>query len=413
VLRYVTTGRWENDANLVARRDAEKRDLENLSLFRAVSFECLGADALQEFYRQSRNAISREIVFSERVVLPDLPGVEQAYIGVLPVREFMKLVLSNNNEILTSILYDNVRHWQDWNTVNSEMRSTLQDERQQMYFPLLNNGITVVARRVNATGNRMLVEDYQIVNGCQTTFVLHDSADVVTEDVYVPLRLIATTDPDIRDSVIKSTNSQTQISEDQLIALSEFPKKLEAFFLTYPDRSQLYYERRSRQYAAAEGIEKVRIIEMRTMIRSFAAICLDIPHRTTRNYKGLLRSVGTDIFHPDHRLEPYYAAAYAYYRLDWLFRNQVISAELKPARYHLMLAARLIHSNSRLAPLNSYAVTKWATEFCEVLWDDARSRQLFQRAAEEVKEAAEGNLHRDNIRTEPFTESLKRRLESL
>lgn len=48
---------------------------------------------------------------------------------------------------------------------------------------------------------------------------------------------------------------------------------------------------------------------------------LDEAHRTTRNYTALKEKVGTDIFGKEHRLEPYYAASFALYRLEFLFRS--------------------------------------------------------------------------------------------
>ena len=81
---------------------------------------------------------------------------------------------------------------------------------------------------------------------------------------------------------------------------------------------------------------------MTTLVRAFASIFRDMPHRTTRNYKALLRETGKEIFGPDHRVEPYYTAAFAYYRLDYFLRNSHVRAELKPARYHILLAARLL-----------------------------------------------------------------------
>ena len=42
----------------------------------------------------------------------------------------------------------------------------------------------------------------------------------------------------------------------------------------------------------------------------------------------------------------------------------------------------------------------------ESLWDDEGSRSRFEAAAHRVVEVAAGNLHRDNIRTEAFTDRL-------
>ena len=89
---YTTTGRWVDDQNLVARRNAEERDVQELNLFRTVSFQCLGASELQTLYRESKNAVTSEITFTARTEIPEVPHVEQAYIGVLSAPEFMKLV---------------------------------------------------------------------------------------------------------------------------------------------------------------------------------------------------------------------------------------------------------------------------------------------------------------------------------
>ncbi len=149
---------------------------------------------------------------------------------------------------------------------------------------------------------------------------------------------------------------------------------------------------------------------MTVLVRAFASIFLRSPHRTTRNYKALLRGIGTDIFNKEHQLEPYYASAYAHYRLDFLFRNQILPPELKPARYHLLLAYSLLIDNMRPPSLNSHEVKRYCNTLMESLWDDDQFRVHFETAAEHIREVAKGNLHRDNIRTETFTNDLLEQL---
>jgi hypothetical protein len=67
----------------------------------------------------------------------------------------------------------------------------------------MNNGITIIARNLTHTGRKFHVEDFQIVNGCQTTHVLYDQRDNLSDDVLVPLRLICTQDEDVIQDVIK------------------------------------------------------------------------------------------------------------------------------------------------------------------------------------------------------------------
>ena len=110
----------------------------------------------------------------------------------------------------------------------------------------MNNGITIIARDVRTTGNRFHIQDYQIVNGCQTSHVLYDQRADWTR-CYGARRLIGTADEEVIGAIVKATNRQTEVKEEQLFALSDFQKKLEAFFLTFDEPIRLYYERRSRR----------------------------------------------------------------------------------------------------------------------------------------------------------------------
>jgi hypothetical protein len=88
-LYYATTGTWTGDSVLEGRLRAVTDDLTVTNPFREVTFIPLGADGIQKFYRQTKNAIEREFLFENRVTIPDVPGVTQAYLGFLPVPELM------------------------------------------------------------------------------------------------------------------------------------------------------------------------------------------------------------------------------------------------------------------------------------------------------------------------------------
>jgi hypothetical protein len=208
-LYYVTTGKWVDDANLVARRQAVVDDLRATRLFRDVEFTCLGADEVQRLYNQSRNAIARDFTFADKTVLPEIPGVSEAYIGLLPAPEFISLVRDDNGILIKTIFNDNVRDWQDYNAVNTEMRNTLVAPEQRQRFALMNNGVAIIAKTLRATANRFHIEDYQIVNGCQTSHVLFDQRQQLDRTVMVPVRLIATRDEDVIAAIVKATNRQT------------------------------------------------------------------------------------------------------------------------------------------------------------------------------------------------------------
>lgn len=404
-LYYVTTGRWAGDANLEARRQAVVEDLEQLGIFRQVEFVPLGADGIQRIYNQTKNAIARDFQFADRTVLPEMPGVKEAYLGFLPAPEFLRLLDDGTGGILKSLFYDNVRDWQSYNPVNTDIKATLASATQRARFALMNNGITIIAKTLRATGNKFHIEDYQIVNGCQTSHVLFDvGAGGLDDTVVVPLRLIATDDDEVIGSIVKATNRQTEVKEEQLIALSDFQKRLEAYFQTFAPQQRLFYERRSRQYNAVAGIEKTRIVTPAALIRAHASMFLAEPHRTTRTYRLLLEQLGKAIFGPGDRMEPYYYAASALYRVEFLFRNGALDSKLKPARYHVLMAARMLAMPARPPRSNSHEMERYCEPLTRDIWDATKAEALLKRAASIVESAAGGDLNRDKVRTQPFTE---------
>jgi AIPR protein len=403
-LYYVTTGKWMGDATLETRRKAVISDLVGTNLFREVDFIPVDAEGLQKLYRQTKNAISRNFNFVNRTVVPDVPGVAQAYLGFLPVPEFLKILSDDTGEIISGLFYDNVRDWQGDNEVNSEIKGTLESDARAR-FVLMNNGITIIARTLQPTGNSFYIEDYQIVNGCQTSHVLFNQKEQIDDTVMVPVRLIGTQDENIINAIIRATNRQTQVKDEQFFALQEFPKELELFFQTFSESQKLYYERRSRQYDRLD-IEKTRIVIPANMIRAFAAMFLDEPHRTTRNYAALAGKVGKDIFVKGHRKEPYYVAAYTLYKLEYFFRSGRLEPKYKPARFHILLAVRILGNADPLPRMNSHEMEKYCKTLTDTLWEPSKADELIAQAAKIVDQAAAGNFDRDNIRTEPFTQKV-------
>ncbi|MBZ5541096.1 MAG: AIPR family protein [Acidobacteriia bacterium] len=406
-LYYVTTGRWIGDAALEARRKTVVADLKSLGLFGEVEFLPIDADSIQRLYRDSKNSVTREFEFPQRTVVPDIEQVSEAYLGLLPASEFLRLIEDEDGDILKSIFYDNVRDWQEYNPVNTEMRDTLVSGELRSRFALMNNGVTIIAKTLRTTGNRFHIEDYQIVNGCQTSHVLHEQKAYIDKSVMVPLRLISTKNDDVIGSIIKATNRQTEVKEEQLLAISDFQKKIEAYFQAFEEGKRLFYERRSRQYNSSAGFEKTRIVTPGGLIRSFASIFLEEPHRTTRSYRAILERVGKSIFAANDRLEPYYVSALALYRLEFLFRNQQLDSKFKPARFQILLAFRLLSSSALLPRMNSHEMERYCDELMKVLWDQRKSLKVFQEAAEAIRLVSGSKLDSDFLRTQPFTESLR------
>lgn len=153
-LYYVTTGTWTDDQNLCARRDGCIAALEASHLFGSVEFWCLGADQLHRLYNQTKTAVTREFSFKDRAEIPAIAGVEQAYLGFISATEFINIVSDDSGDDIAGGIFDeNVRDWQDYNDVNSEIQATLQSSGRGR-FVLMNNGVTIITRTLRQLGSR-------------------------------------------------------------------------------------------------------------------------------------------------------------------------------------------------------------------------------------------------------------------
>lgn len=401
---YVTTGTWPPDGALQPRVNKGIESLKELNAFREVEFHPVGRAELNNLYRLSKNAITRNFSFSARQDVPEIPGVEEAFVGFIPAREFLSIVKDDNGGIVKSIFYDNVRDDQGDNDVNLEMTAALSSDRRRR-FVLMNNGVTIITRGLNHTRDNFVIRDFQIVNGCQTSHVLYRNQENIDGTVMVPLRLIWTQDEDVITDIIRATNRQTEVKEDQFFASTDFARELEAYFLSQAVTERLYFERRSRQYDSLD-IEKTRVINQTNVVRAFAAIFLEEPHSTVRSYNTLSERIGNEIFGSGHKMISYYTASFAFYRLDRLFHNGSIDRKYKVGRFQILMLVRMMLLRPSPPPFNSKMIEKYCKEILEVLWDKEKSSELFNQALHVISEATDGNLDRDTIHTQVFTSKL-------
>lgn len=282
------------------------------------------------------------------------------------------------------------------------MFSTLEGDKKGL-FAVLNNGVTVVAKDVRIAGEDFTVEDFQIVNGCQTSNVLFYARELDLTSVFVPLRLIVTNDADTTARITQATNSQTPITKEDLIASTDFQKELETFYKSMASarsKQRLYYERRSGQFAE-ESVEQTRVITKLIQMRAFAAMFLDLPHLSSR-FPGELYDLSPEkVFTSGHKLESYFASALCWYRLDVWLRTGRIDSTLKPSRFVMMnVFRRLAAPGPGPGDLSSKGSASYANKLIEALSDDATSLKYFEQSAEIVRKAADGDPSRDRVKRE-------------
>ena len=410
-LYYVTTGQWNNDPALISRIEQGKQDLLDTRLFADVEFIPLDADGLRTLHQEMNQRITRQIRFDKHTILPEISGVAEAYIGILPCTEYLKLISDDHGNLNRRLFYDNVRDFQGRNAVNQEIEATIQDGEENDRFALLNNGVTIVAGDLNTVGANFRLRDYQIVNGCQTSHIIFNNKDQLTENIFLPVKVIVTRNGDVINQIIQGTNRQTEVKIEAFESLAPFQKQLEELYIAIGrgKRDPIYYERRSKQYDQ-QNVRKDRIVTLTTQIKSFVAMFLNEPHSVHRYYGELLNSYRARLFRESHSPTPYYLAGASLCTVERLFVGGVLSADVRPFKYALLMAFRLMHEPFETPHLNNRTIETYCKELQEVLDDGARCAAAFQNAADVIR-SCQGRVPRSRDpmeRTRAFTNALGR-----
>ena len=376
-LYYVTLGTWTDDENLRATISVGKESLRGTNLFSNISFEPCGSEKIQDLYRKTKEKLKATFKFEKRITMYSINDDEVGYSGVLPFKEFKKLIIDENGAT-KAVFEDNIRDYLGPNPdVNKNITETIKTGNVNA-FSMLNNGITVVTSSIIISGDIATIEDYQIVNGCQTSNVLIENMDSVEgiDELIIPIRIIATKDENLKNDITRATNSQTAIKKDQLEALSTFQKKLEEYYKTYRDEDALVYERRTGQYRDS-NIPKNRIVTIAMQIKTVAAMFLDEPSGVSGQYGTVAKRVGNKIFKTADKEIIYYVSSLALYKIENLFRTHKIDKKYRRARYHAMMLFRMMVSTEEMPRFNARKMENYCKNILEVLENNAECERIF------------------------------------
>lgn len=414
-LFYVTLGTWTEDENLQATISVGKESLRGTNLFSNISFEPCGSEKIQDLYRKTKEKLKSTFKFEKRITMYSINDDEVGYSGVLPFKEFKKLIIDENGAT-KAVFEDNIRDYLGPNPdVNKNITETIKTGNVNA-FSMLNNGITVVTSSIIISGDIATIEDYQIVNGCQTSNVLIENMDSVEEidELIIPIRIIATKDENLKNDITRATNSQTAIKKDQLEALSTFQKKLEEYYKTYRDEDALVYERRTGQYRDS-NIPKNRIVTIAMQIKTVAAMFLDEPSGVSGQYGTVAKRVGNKIFKTADKEIIYYVSSLALYKIENLFKTHKIDKKYRRARYHAMMLFRMLVSTEEMPRFNARKMENYCKSILEVLENNTECERIFCGIVAYIasKDGELDIMNRKCFERKETTDYLKNRLDEI
>lgn len=353
------------------KRKINRINKQNKSDYKGgIKFIPCGLPEIKDMYKTYTRSNSIEFKVDRLVSSPETDGVEKSYMAYIRLDEFLKIISFKNIDnkgkfiINESVFEDNVRSYQGRNEVNSKIMDTLKSENKRKMFFVLNNGITIITQELNYndSSNLFNIDNFQIVNGCQTSNVLYEYyLDILDEgfsgnelfeklhEIFIPVRIIQTKDDEVMAEIVQSTNSQTSITQENLVALRREAREIQDYFDSIKDsdgKQIVYYERRSHEYSAknnlGQEIPQVRVIDLQKMLNAYASMYLEFPNKASR-YAGDLREPTyiESVFNKKNHPIQHFGAAYASIQYDYWIRKYPSSFG-KSLKWHVLMVLSII-----------------------------------------------------------------------
>lgn len=330
---------------------------------------CSAFDVIEMYKKYSQFQQKARFSVNGALPLPAVEGIAKSFMTYTSLDEFLNIIFTSekkfnvedrNSKLNETIFEENVRSFQgEKNEVNSKILDTLKNGDAQKFF-ILNNGITMVAEKVipDNTYTEFTVHDPQIINGCQTSNMLYryyqylrdeyDSKEALIsklKEVSVPLKIIEVSNSELTSRIVESTNNQTSINSEQLYALTSVAREVQDFFNEIRgdnDRQDMYYERRSNEYAYDKSVIKSRVIKHDKMLTIYSATYLHLPHKSSRYVKVLKTAENLEhVFNEENHPINFFSAAYAYLRYEAeSAKNQMFDKNL---RWHTLMTYNIIY----------------------------------------------------------------------
>jgi len=127
----------------------------------------------------------------------------------------------------------NVRFSLGRTRVNRDIKKTIQNNEEHKNVFLYHNGITLICEKVRLSKDKIEIENYAIVNGCQSTITFYENRDSLSKDLEVLLKVIEIgNEEELSRKITYYTNNQNAISLKDLKSNDKIQQDLQEQFKT-------------------------------------------------------------------------------------------------------------------------------------------------------------------------------------
>lgn len=325
--------------NVINQKNELEHLIESKLTNSKTNVEFIGAQKLIELYQKQQ-----DIDFELNLVENTISNNASSYIGLTNIKELYNFITDDDKKLIKHIFESNVRDYQGKNNVNSDIADTLNNNISEDFW-WLNNGVTILSTKVTPTSNkRLTIQNPEIVNGLQTSSEINRYfkenpnkllSDSETRNVLV--RIIVPSSEEVRDKIIKATNSQTQIPKSSLRATDPIHRQIE----TYLKPKGLFYDRRKNFYKN-EGKKPKEIVSIPFMSQCLISAVMQKPDYARARPSTLLDDEDSynKLFNNSTPLHVFYLLCFFGKRVEEEARNidDLESNQSSDIKFHILYA---------------------------------------------------------------------------
>lgn len=410
---YCTAGVYKSEREIGAAFDLIKRSVESTDYFEEIYVYPMGRTELLKLYSNLKEKNEARLKVIEYFGIPKMSRIPQAYVALVNAHDFVKsLLLDGDNNLKQSVFEENIRSFlgKD-NDVNSGIITSLEQDDKKEIFSVLNNGITISAPELTLAPNtkEIILTNYQIINGCQTSNSLYEKYDSLTDEVNIIVKFFESPDSSVANDVISATNSQSDISKESFLGLKNKAKHIKDYFdaknKSVSSENNIFFERRQAEFKG-KGYQATRIFTVKDVARCYAAMFLNIPHNSFRYVKMIFSTSGDRLFRENDHESYYYAACLCFYKYQTLINGKRNNAHNYAKRkWHILQMYKwLCHNTMNMPNPDSNKADSYAQTIIQSLLSKEKYIDIFNRAQEIIDTI--GSPTDDELKRQKFTSSL-------
>jgi hypothetical protein len=179
-----------------------------------------------------------------------------------------------------SLFSANVRASLGGTKVNKDIASSIRDSKLHKAFPLFHNGITVLAKSVSHDDKKITIEDYYVVNGCQSLNTLYANKSHITNDLRVLTKFIQVeVESDLAELITTNSNNQNGVKARDFKSNHPIQTRLQHEFTEFYGTDYAFEVKRG------EPIQGSKVISNENAGLLLIAFDLQEPWTTHRKYQ--------------------------------------------------------------------------------------------------------------------------------